>query len=444
MKLPARWKELSPLYDELIELDLAARAARLRAITQDEPGLVPELTAMLGAAAQVDERRFLSRRPSFDAVGAIGLRGRRIGPYLIVEELGHGGSGSVWKARHVDRATDDFVAIKLLHLSLLGRSAVARFQREGALLARLAHPAIVRLLDAGVTPEGQPWLALEHVDGLPIDQHCDANRVDLRGRMQLLHDVMDGVRHAHAEGIVHRDIKPGNILVTSQGQVKLLDFGIAKLLQAKPGDAPLTMDGQRVMTPRYAAPEQFDGAPVTPGTDVYSLGVLMYRLLVGRYPTSPDAATPGQVITSALTIKPARLASALRRAPGRTETDAHQIAASRDTTVGGLRRQVHGELDAIVGRALRRMADQRYASVAAFAADIARYLDGKPLSARAGAIPRGAARFIPHASALIVLSVVVDLIATMSPALWTARIETSGLVLRIDSAGVDGREARRA
>jgi serine/threonine-protein kinase len=341
--------------------------------------LARELAAMLGTAEHVDECGFLSQRPRLDAAVAAGLQGKRIGPYLIEAELGHGGGGSVWKARRIDAGSDGCVAIKLLHMSLLGPRGLARFQREGAMLSRLSHPDIVRLLDTGVTPEGQPYLVLEHVDGLPIDKYCDLNRVSLRGRLRLLHDVMDSVVHAHAQQIVHRDIKPSNILVTPQGRVKLLDFGIARMLGPAPEDTLLAMDGQRVLTPRYAAPEQLEGAPPTAGTDVYSLGVLMYRLLIGRYPTSADGASAAEVITGTLTVEPARLATALERVPAATAGDVRQIAASRNTTVKGLKRMVRGDLDAIVGRALRKAPGQRYGSVAAFAADITRYADGQPV-----------------------------------------------------------------
>ncbi len=413
MKVPARWAELSPLFDELIELDRAARAVRLRELTRNEPELARDLTAMLQTAEQARERRFLAQQPALDTACVLSMQGRRIGHYLIEEELGQGGSGSVWKARCVDGRFDGFVAIKLLHMSLIRPLGVARFQREGALLSRLSHPDIVRLLDSGLTPNGQPYLVLDYVDGMPIDQYCDLNRVGLHGRLQLLRAVMESISHAHAELIVHRDIKPSNILVTPRGRVKLLDFGIAKLLEDESESADLTMDGQRVLTPRYAAPEQLEGARVTACTDVYSLGVLMYRLLVGRYPTSVEGASAAAVITGTLTVAPSRLASALERVPSATEGDARQIAVSRDTTVKGLKRQVHGDLDAIVSRALRKLPGQRYDSVAAFAADIGRYLDGRPLSARTGSRRYRLGKFVQRhkavaaASALLTLAVVV-------------------------------------
>jgi serine/threonine-protein kinase len=375
MKFPERWREMSPLFDELFELDDAARASRLREIDSTDPDLAQQLRAMLGAAQFAKAHRFPTLGPQLDVLAELGLRGRRIGPYVIEDELGQGGSGSVWKARLGDSRPERFVALKLLHRSLLGPSGVARFRREGALLSRLSHPDIVRLLDTGLTPDGQPFLVLEYVDGQPIDQHCDLLRVGLRGRLALLHELMDSIGHAHAQRIVHRDIKPSNILVTPEGRIKLLDFGIAKLLESEPEVTLITVDGQRNLTPRYAAPEQLEGAPVSAATDIYALGVLMYRLLVGCYPTSVDAASAAEVITGTLTAEPATFGSALERMSLTAGRSAQQIAASRGTTVQGLRRALCGGLDAIVSRALRKLPSQRYGSVAAFAADIARYLD---------------------------------------------------------------------
>ncbi len=375
---------MSPLFDELIELDDAARASRLRELDRTDPDLAQQLTAVLETAQFAKTHRFLALGPQLDALAELGLRGRRIGPYVIEDELGQGGSGSVWKARRTGRRPEGFVALKLLHRSLLGPSGVARFRRESALLSRLSHPDIVRLLDTGLTPEGQPFLVLEYVDGKPIDQHCDLHRVGVRGRLTLLHQVMDSVGHAHARHIVHRDIKPSNILVTPAGRVKLLDFGIAKLLEGGPDSTLITVEGLRNLTPRYAAPEQLEGEPVSAATDVYALGVLMYRLLVDSYPTSADAASAAEVITGTLTAEPATLGSALERLSPRAGRNAQQVAASRGTTVQGLKRALGSDLDAIVSRALRKLPSQRYASVTAFAADIARCLDRQSIASAPG------------------------------------------------------------
>ena len=394
MTLPHRWKDMSPIYDELAELDDGARTARLQAISADDPDLAQRLHAMLDTAQQIEAHRFLVPDRRFDVVATLGMRGRRLGPYELEEEIGHGGSGSVWKARRLDVAAGGAVAVKVLHLSLLDQPGVCRFRREGAVLASLHHRNIVQLLDTGLTPEGQPYLVLEHVEGEPIDVHCDTRRLDIPARLRLLRRVMNGLHHAHCRRIVHRDIKPSNILVTSGGDVKLLDFGIAKLLGDEAEQASITLDGHRVLTPRYAAPEQLAGEDVTARTDVYALGVLMYRLLVGRYPTSGGGANAAEIIAGTLTGEPAPLAHALARPPRARESDIETTAAERGTAVATLRRQLRGGLDAIVARALRRDPADRYASVSAFALDIDNFLAGRRVAADSGLVPRQVAWFV--------------------------------------------------
>jgi eukaryotic-like serine/threonine-protein kinase len=433
MKLPTRWKELSPLFDELIELEHPARDARLQDLREQDLELADELASMLRIAIRADEDGFLAHRRPVDATAGLGLMGKKIGAHVIEGELGEGGHGSVWRARRADGRFDGVVAIKLLHLSLLGPTGAARFQREGALLSRLTHPNIARLLDAGVTPEGQPYLVLEYVDGTPIDQHCDQQRLDIDKRLRLLREVMDSVMHAHGQLIVHRDIKPNNILVTAEGQVKLLDFGIAKLLDDDREDAALTIDGQRVLTPRYAAPEQLEGAPLTTATDVYALGVLMYRLLTGRHPTALDTASTPEVIQGALTTEPVRLSSVLQRTEPAAADNAEEIAAKRGTTAKGLRRQLRGDLDAIVSRALRKLPAERYQSVADFASDIDRYLRDLPVSAHYPSAGYRLGKFLRRnrggviASALVIASIVAGLVGTMTQAHRAERERDSAL-----------------
>ncbi len=423
MKLPTRWKELSPILDELLDLDPATRTAHLRRLDEVDSELAAELVGMLNAVEQASQHKFLERRPPVDPSSfPLDLKGMRIGAYRIESELGRGGSGSVWKAQRADGRFEGFVAIKLLHTALVGHHGVERFHREGAILSRLAHANIAHLLDAGVTGEGQPYLVLELVDGKPIDVYCDERRLEVRERLGLLLDVMSGVRHAHARLIVHRDLKPSNILVTPEGQVKLLDFGIAKLLQDELGDAMLTWDGQRALTPRYAAPEQLEGMPISTATDVYALGVLMYRLLVGRYPTAFDATSAAEVITGTLTTEPAPLGRALEAHRAEAEASPEELAERRKTSIKALRRAVRGDLDAIVRRALRKEPRERYESAAAFAADVERYLDGRAVMARAGSTRYRLGKFLRRhvavslASALLAVSVVVGLVSTTTQA----------------------------
>lgn len=296
MSLPdaARWLRLSPLLDELLDLPDAARPARLAALQRAHPDLADALARLVADGGRAQADGFLTGAVPASALdvtpaqgGDAGLAGTRLGAYVLEAPLGRGGSGSVWRARREDGRFEGQVAIKLLHLSLLGQAGAERFRREGSILARLAHPHIARLLDAGITAGGQPYLVIELVQGQRLDHHCDARQLSVPQRLRLFEDVLRAVAHAHGHLVVHRDIKPGNILVTPDGTVKLLDFGIAKLLDADQAAGPstdLTRDWGRAMTPEYEAPEQLRGDPVTTATDVYALGVLLYELLSGRLP----------------------------------------------------------------------------------------------------------------------------------------------------------------
>lgn len=371
MKMPDRhqWKQYSQLLDEVMDLDEPDGHASLEDVARGDPFLARRLLAdgFLGGTLM-------------PGMPPPGLAGRRIGAYRIESELGAGGTGSVWLARPAgagEASSGARVAIKLLHLSLLRRPGAARFAQEGAILARLSHPNIAGLLGSGVTPDGQPYLVLEFVDGVPIDQYCDGHGLGISQRLELVGQVMAGLMHAHGHGVVHRDIKPSNILVTPEGQVKLLDFGIAKWLLA-PGrhSGPVTVEGHLVMTPGYAAPEQLRGLGVTAATDVYGLGVLLYELLCGRSPTG-SAADVGSAIRLTLNAEPPGMVQALAQtsaAPG--------IAAARGATLAQLRRQLGGDIQHIVSTALRRNAAERYPSISACAADLRRHLRGQPLSAR--------------------------------------------------------------
>lgn len=368
MKLPDRrqWPHFSRVLDELLELDEPARALRLQAVALAEPRLAAQLRAALPAAFG----GFLSGTLMAGQLPA-GLVGQRFGAYRVEAALGSGGSGSVWLARRVEGRSLSPVAIKLLHLSLLGGPGAARFRQEGAILARLAHPHIARLLDVGETPAGQPYLVLEHVDGLPIDAHCDAHALDVAARLALVGQVLRALTHAHSHGILHRDIKPGNILVTPDGRVKLLDFGIARWQGApRSQSAPLTAEGRPVMTLRYAAPEQLRGLPATAATDVHAVGLLLYELLCGRSPVSATTCGRGVIRQMLQAAPPPPLANALPANP----PAAAAIAAARGTQTERLRRQLQGDVQRIVSTALRRDPAERYPSAAACAADVLRCL----------------------------------------------------------------------
>src|SRR5215217_1116559 len=283
---------LRSLLDQALELAPAEKDAWLAQLRTEHPLHAAELEALLAAEPDLDARGFLSHQLWDGGVqGETALAGLRLGPYTLERPLGQGGLGTVWLARRSDGRFEGTAAIKLLNLALLDPVGAERFRREGTVLARLNHPHVARLLDAGVTNGGQPYLVLEHVEGVRIDRYCDDHQLPPNQRIALFLDVLAAVAQAHANLIVHRDLKPSNILVGPDGTVKLLDFGIAKLMEdeGNGADAPtLTAVGGRAMTPEYAAPEQVAGGPITTATDVYALGVLLYLLLTGRHPTNEE------------------------------------------------------------------------------------------------------------------------------------------------------------
>lgn len=423
---PAEWRRLSPLLDELLDLPTAERSARLAALASEVPSLADALRGLLAEDDAARAGRFLAGQAAAPE-GGHGLVGLTIGAYALEAPLGHGGSGSVWRARRNDGRHDGLAAVKLLHLSLLGNSAAARFRREGQILARLAHPHIARLLDTGITPGGQPFLVLELVEGRPIDEQCDALGLDVDARIRLFIDVLAAVGHAHRHLVVHRDIKPANVLMTAEGQVKLLDFGIAKLVNDDelPSEATaLTREAGRVLTPAYAAPEQFSGAPISTATDIYALGVLLYRLLVGQHPTSPDGASGSALIHASIHTEAWRASRAALR-PRETQSlpaDLERIARQRASTPDRLARRLRGDLDNILDRMLRKRPSERYRSVDAVASDLRKHLAHLPVSARPDTWPYRVSKFVRRhrvlagASAVLVLSVAAGIAGTLSQA----------------------------
>jgi serine/threonine-protein kinase len=290
--------------------------------------------------------------------------------------------------------------------------------QEGKLLARLTHPNIARLIDAGMTADGDPYLVLDYVDGVPIDQYCDSARLPIEARLNLFLEVLAPVAHAHTNLIVHRDIKPSNVLVTTAGEVKLLDFGIAKLLEndaQSETDAGLTRDAGVSLTPAYASPEQLTGGPITMATDVYSLGILFYQLLTGRHPGGEGALTPAEVMNSTLRVEPERPSEVFSAETKLTAAG----AVNRSSSQNKLSRQLRGDLDTIVGKALKKNPAQRYVSVAAFADDISRYLSHQPIVARPDTFAYRSAKFIRRnraavaLSALVILAIVGGLVGTL-------------------------------
>ncbi|MEP6731102.1 MAG: serine/threonine-protein kinase [bacterium] len=308
-----------------------------------------------------------------------------VGRYRVVRELGRGGMGTVYLAERVDAPHEQRVALKLVGSGRKSHELHRRFLVERQILARLSHPHIARLLDGGVTDDGQPWFAMEYIDGAPITEHCDARRLTVNDRLRLFRNVCDAVHCAHANLVVHRDLKPSNILVTADGVVKLLDFGIAKAVGPESLMQPrLSLAGQRLMTPEYAAPEQVFGDPVTAATDVYSLAAVLYELLTGRRMHYLERRAPGEIMDVLCDVDPEPPSDAvLRPAPERWPSNRSwpspaDVAEQRGTTPERLRRDLGG-LDSIVLKALAKNPAQRYPSAEALRDDLERTLSDAPI-----------------------------------------------------------------
>ncbi|MEP6939965.1 MAG: serine/threonine-protein kinase [Rudaea sp.] len=374
-------------FERWLDAEAAERPALLSRLATESPLDHARLLKLIAADAAADAAHFLDAGALSDAgidedEMTIGdLSGRQFGAWKLERLLGVGGAGQVWLGRRCDGLHGGVSAIKLLRIAELDGYAQQRFAREGRVLAELEHPHIARLIDVGKAPDGQRYLVLEFVDGERIDRWCDRHQTDIRTRLALFLQVCEAVAYAHAHLIVHRDLKPSNILVQEGGEVKLLDFGVAKLLggDTAAGEmTELTTAAGAAFTPEYASPEQFEGKSVTVTTDVYSLGVVLYLLLAGRRPYADELSTPAQFARAIVEGEPRRLSSATS---ARGE-DTQRIAACRATTAEQLRRELRGDLDTILGAALKKGPAERYVSVQAFADDVRRYLDHRPILAR--------------------------------------------------------------
>ncbi len=388
--LTDRWNEISPLLDEALELPGSARESWLEELDRRAPELAEHVRSCLLQVGELSERKFLEA-PLRRHLPA-GLEGRAFGAYTLDRSLGFGGMGSVWLAHRNDGRFEGQVAVKLLNAALVGQPSEQRFAREGSVLARLQHPNIARLLDAGVEANHQPYLVLDYVRGERIDEYCDRHRLGIEQRIRLFLDVLAAVAHAHSNLVVHRDLKPSNILVTGAGEAKLLDFGIAALLSRDGDDVtPLTGHIGPGLTPGYAAPEQLLNQPITTATDVYALGTVLFELLAGRRPTSARGEPKATAELLRLTL----------------ETDAPRLS---DVALQlDWRRSLRGDLDNIVATALRRNPDERYRTAELFAQDLRRYLAHEPVSARPRSLGYLAAKFVQRNRVAVVSACVVTL-----------------------------------
>jgi len=434
-----RWQRLEELFHRATNLDPAERAAFLeRECAGDEALLGPLRRLLEEDAREVDLVGQLGvvPRPAFAP-----MVGREIGVYRLTSLIAAGGMGMVYKAVRTDGLFQQAVAVKLIRAETATEATLKRFEFERRTLASLQHPNIAHLYDGGTTEDGIPYLVMEFLEGLPIDQYCNLHRLPLRERLRLFLDVCRAVHFAHQNLIVHRDLKPGNILVDHHGTCKLLDFGIARLIEGEEGEAPAaTHTLARVMTPEFASPEQLRGGHITTGTDVYSLGVVLYLLLTGRKPFDSGSHSVGEWERIVSERPPSRPSSVIDR-QGLPESSASgacsgEFAELCGTTRAKLKRWLMGDLDRVVLMALRKEPERRYASVQQFAEDIERHLSGQTVIAREDSVLYRAGKFVQRnrlavgSALLLMLSILGALVLTLSA---QSRIEQEALHGRIEA-----------
>ena len=433
-----QWQRVEALFDEVFDLDAAERSAFLDRACADDADLRERVEAMLHASTRdggILETPVMEGAASVLVDAAAKPRehgpGTTIGRFRILERIGRGGMGTVYLAERADGAYRQQVALKLVRGGLRSDEFLRRFVRERQILAGLEHPHIARLIDGGADDLGQPFFAMEYVRGVPITTFCDERRLPLRERLMLFEQVCEAVHHAHQNLVVHRDLKPSNVLVTEDGQVKLLDFGIAKVLHEGDTDEgpDATRVGLRVLTPDYAAPEQVRGEPVTTATDVYALGAMLYEITSGRRPHRLTGYGAAEVERQVCQTDPLPPSTAVVRAVPETsaptgDADAEGIGKARRTSADRLRRALRGDLDAIVLQALQKEPRRRYPSAEALLRDLRRYVEGQPVAARRETLVYRTVKFVRRhrvgvaAAALVALALLAGLAGTT----WQARV----------------------
>jgi serine/threonine-protein kinase len=432
---PERWRRIEELFFAALESDAAGRAALMAAARSADPAVAREAEAMLaahelghgGGDGEGIEGFLLAARPlaapSAPASPSAGPRaGLRLGAYRLIERIGQGGMGEVYLAERADGEFEQRVAVKLLRAGFEGPEGIARFRAERGILARLEHAHIARLLDGGVTPEGLPFLVMEHVRGEPITRYCDARNLTVEARLRLFVDVCRAVHFAHRSLVVHRDLKPSNILVTDEGEVKLLDFGIAKLIAGNEGGEggeaeAATRTGLLLLTPEYASPEQIRGETITTATDVYALGLLLYELLTGRRAQAIADSSPLGIARAVCDAEPSRPSAAVLEGP-LEEAEERDARAARLglATAERLARRLRGDLDTLVAAAVHKDPSRRCASAERLADDLEKHLAGLPIEARADSFGYRAGKLLRRhrlaaaASAVAVVALVLGLL----------------------------------
>jgi serine/threonine protein kinase len=433
---PENLARIRAIYEAALAKDALERAAFLDQECQGDQAIRQEVDLLLAAQQRLPDwlrEPLLAPAPILrdSAASLPRMEGRQLSGYKLVREIGHGGMGSVYLAERSDGAFRKQVAIKLVQPGVNSADILARFRQEREILASLDHPGIARLLDAATTEEGLPYFVMEFVDGRPIDRWCDDHKLNVTQRLQLFRKVCDAVQYAHQRLIVHRDLKPGNILVTVDGQVKLLDFGIAKLLRKEQKGEETTRTLMLMMTPEYASPEQVNGDNITTLTDVYSLGVVLYELLTGHRPHHLLKAAMREVVRVLSEEEPTRPSMVV--ATTQESLTPKAVSEVREGDSNRLRKRLEGDLDCIVLTALHREPARRYSSVEAFGEDLGRHLENRPVNAREDSFWYRANRFVRRHPSGVAAGILIALSAAMGvfTTLWELRmlIEVRGQTL---------------
>lgn len=418
-----RWERLNELFHAATGLAPEERAAFLSRACGDDAELLREVERLVAADAQAGEfieAPALASASWLDEAEEGTPPDRAFGPYRVIREIARGGMGTVYLAERADGQYERRVALKLIKRGMDLELVLRRFRAERQILASLEHPNIARLLDGGTTDDDRPYFVMEYIEGEPIDAYADARHLSVPERLRLFLQVCDAVAYAHGRRVVHRDIKPANILVTPEGVPKLLDFGIAKVLEAGSEEATSSVTGFRLLTPEYASPEQVDGRSATPASDIYSLGVVLYELLTGRSPYGATGRDPFAVAAAVRVTDPERPSAAVRRS--RAELSAPAVPADTrrngararvGPVVPAVRQQLRGDLDAIVLTALRKEPERRYPSVERLAEDIRRHLEARPVSARPDTLAYRARKFERRNRAAVAAAGVTALAASL-------------------------------
>ncbi|MFN0107448.1 MAG: serine/threonine protein kinase [Blastocatellia bacterium] len=435
---PERWQRIKQIFDQVIEAETGSQEGPLTAACAGDDGLRAEVEKLLRGHEQasgfIEEPAVAKAAQILQISVEDALIGQQIGPYKVLREIGHGGMGQVYLAVRADDEYKKRVALKIIKRGMDTQEIIRRFRNERQILAGLDHPNIGKLLDGGTTEDGLPYFAMEYVAGKPITDYCDDRKLSTIERLKLFRHVCAAIQFAHQNLVVHRDIKPSNILVTEDGTPKLLDFGIAKVLNPELSGQTIdpTATALRLMTPEYASPEQVRGETITTASDVYSLGVVLYELLTGHRPYRVKSRLPHEILRIVCEEEPEKPSTAVSRTEEGTSRDGSKpitltpesVSRTREGEPNKLRQKLRGDVDNIVLMAMRKEPQRRYTTVNQFSEDLRRYIDGLPVVASKDTVSYRAQKFVKRNRSAVVAAALIflSLFGGIAVAWWQARI----------------------